>query len=55
METHGRIGIKKINKKHEDLGKKQFIGTMVKLLNNSAVVTLSIANVMNTSEKTVIN
>ena len=35
--------------------KKQVIGTIVKLLNNSAVVTLSIANVTNTSEKTVIN
>ncbi|MGX7329907.1 hypothetical protein [Enterococcus bulliens] len=35
--------------------KKQVIGTIVKLLNNSAIVTLSIAKVTDTSEKTVIN
>ncbi|NBA62618.1 hypothetical protein [Enterococcus mundtii] len=35
--------------------KKQVVGTIVSLLNNSAVVTLSIAQVSVTSEKTVIN
>ncbi|MGL9768949.1 hypothetical protein [Enterococcus sp. DIV0806c] len=35
--------------------KKQVVGTIVKLLSNSAVVTLSIAKVTVTSEKTVIN
>ncbi|BBM16333.1 hypothetical protein ABVF54_11770 [Enterococcus mundtii] len=35
--------------------KKQVVGTIVFLLNNSAVVTLSIAQVSVTSEKTVIS
>lgn len=35
--------------------KKQVVGTIIKLLGNSAVVTLSTAAVTDTSEKTVIN
>ncbi|MEC3942616.1 MULTISPECIES: hypothetical protein [Enterococcus] len=35
--------------------KKQVVGTIVTLLNNSAVVTLSMDKVIATSEKTVIN
>lgn len=35
--------------------KKQVVGTIVILLNNSAVVTLSMVQVTITSEKTVIN
>lgn len=34
---------------------KQVVGTIIKLLGNSAVVTLSTAAVTDTSEKTVIN
>lgn len=35
--------------------KKQVVGTIIKLLGNSAVVTLTIAPFTDTSEKTVIN
>ena len=35
--------------------KKQVVGTIIKLLGNSAVVTLSNSEVMNTTERTVVN